>query len=912
MRNLNREVWGLILAFAAVLVSVALMILPLSTSSATYQWNPTESADSGAFPLDRSWPQTMVVDATFHCLSGNQRVLSTGGFLLYCDDSAISAKTGETVFGPIYGADGDSIRFTFNGQTGTAVLSNRSTHEWSSAKLSFENFPVINELYSVTPARDDLTVTMTTRPSSLDFDIRRWLLAASAIALAIGSAIAFRSNSTTPEQQPSRRRSFWPQNIAVLVALGIAALAIPMYYDDGWVTQRVTQFLHTGYLGDFFYHSNGWLPQGFFTEFVLSLFIKNGISYLGLRMIVVIVLWVSWLVVLATALRLKRTITPLSVWLAAAVFVSIAAVIGTSLRAESWVGLFTAASFYFIVRYMTSDSTPHLFGAGAFAGLATATHQSGFVAFVGFLVFVVYILHKNRWRPSLELTVVGLAVVASTLALFFVGYDLTTVIAGARDFSGGVYSNRLDEFFRVDQIANSMSGARRFAALVAVALLALSISSVRQVHGMNRQLLVIVMLSPFGLLLTSSKWGWHIAVLAIPAALLTFLLVQFDKPAEEWSRPRFAVIFPVVTLMAGISLAQSGGWGVLDQSVITWERFAEKIAGPDTQWWWLGGAVILAAVGAALDGRPIERVKPRAIGVSIAIFGLLLPSAASGAWMLADTYLSKTNPRLGWTMLGQNLDELTHQNLGSCGLLGSAKDFTFDITPLVAVPDRGNGKSLMQPTGTESLGFDNVDGWTTEAGNESALSTSDYLIPELQNANETYALWFNFAENVSRLDATIKIVAQKTDSLHIVKELKVGKTTQPWMWSKVEFVLPVDTRSVRIVVESRAPKPFVVTQPVIDIRDTALSVLNEGALFVGPGILPSIPCAKLPSAAKGLFPATPFILLDSRKAQLILRYFPEERVSITELNKTNNKTPGIGKVEYDETGAITNTVSDNS
>ena len=908
LRGLNRAVWGLVLAVAAFLVSVALMILPLLTTSVTYQWNPTESTDSGAFPLDRSWPQTLMADTTFRCGADDRSILSTGGFSLYCTEGTVYAKSGKTRLGPVPASDGDSIRFTFKGHDGIAVLSNRSTQEWSSAKLSFKNFPVIRELNALTPALDNLTVAMTTRPSSLDFDLRRWILAGIAIGLAIGSAFAFRIRSTSDEQQASRLRSFWPQNLGVLATLAIAALAIPMYYDDGWVIQRVTQFLQTGYLGDFFLHSNAWLPQGFFTEFVLSLFIRNGVSYLGLRLIVVVVLWVSWLVVLATAVRLRPQITALSVWLSAAVFVSIAAVIGTSLRAESWVGLFTAACFYFVVRYMSSNSTPHLYGAGAFAGLAAATHQSGFVALLGFLVLVVFVLHKERWRPSLELTVVGIAVVASTLAFFFVGYDLTTVIAGARDFSDDAYSNRLDEFFRVGQIASVMSGARRFAALLAIALLALSISSVRSLQGMNRQLLIILMLSPFGLLLTSSKWGWHIAVLAIPAALLTLLLVQFDKSAEEWSRPRFSVILPVILLMAGVSLARFGDWGALDYSVKTWHRFTEAVAGPDTQWLWLGGALILAAIGAWLDQRPLERRKPRAVGASIAIIGLLFPSAASGAWIFADTYLVKTGAGLGWTILGQNVDELTHQNPGSCGSLGNAKNFTTGITPLVAIPAVDSEQMLMRPTHTKTLGFEGVDGWKTSPNGGKALSTSDYLVPASRNDNDTFALWFNSSENEIQFGANIKIVAHNADARTIVRELEVGDVTQKSVWSKIEFDLPLDTTSVHLVVRSNATKSFIISQPVIDIRDAAVNILDQGTIFIAPRILPSVPCAKLSSAAEGLFPATPFILIDDRKTNWLLHYFPKDRVSITELNETNGKAPGIGIVEYDEAGSITSAV----
>jgi hypothetical protein len=422
-------------------------------------------------------------------------------------------------------------------------------------------------------------------------------------------------------------------------------------------------------------------------------------------------------------------------------------------------------------------------------------------------------------------------------------------------------------------------------------------------------MLIILMLAPVGLLLTSSKWGWHIAVLAIPAALLTLLLIQFGKHSEDWSRPRFVVILPVIALLAGVSLAQVGSWGSLDQSVITWKRFAERVAGPDTQWWWLAAIVILVAVGAALDQRPIEREKPRAIGASIAIFGLLLPSAASGAWIFADTYLTKPNDGLGWTIFGQNIKELAGHDSGECGSLGNTPDFTTDVTPLVAAPDSGNRQLLMRPASTESLGFDGVEGWQTVPGNRSAISTRSYLVPDSHNATDTYALWFNFTENDSDVDATIKIVASKAGNLTVVRKLGVGRSPESWMWSKIEFALPRDSESVRVVVNTATQSALVVTQPVVDIRDTGAKVLEAGSVFVAPSTLPSIPCAILPSAAEGLFPATPFIVLERETRNFLLLYFPYQRLYITELNEMRSGHPGIGKVSYDQAGSLTSTVA---
>jgi hypothetical protein len=114
---------------------------------------------------------------------------------------------------------------------------------------------------------------------------------------------------------------------------------------------------------------------------------------------------------------------------------------------------------------------------------------------------------------------------------------------------------------------------------------------------------------------------------------------------------------------------------------------------------------------------------------------------------------------------------------------------------------------------------------------------------------------------------------------------------------------------VRVVVNAVAQSALVVTQPVVDIRDTGANVLDAGSVFVAPSTLPSIPCAILPSSAAGLFPATPFIVLERDTRNFLLRYFPYQRLYITELNEMRRGHPGIGKVSYDHAGSLTNTVA---
>ena len=214
----------------------------------------------------------------------------------------------------------------------------------------------------------------------------------------------------------------------------------------------------------------------------------------------------------------------------------------------------------------------------------------------------------------------------------------------------------------------------------------------------------------------------------------------------------------------------------------------------------------------------------------------------------------------------------------------------------------------MATTSTERFGFDGVTGWATVPSNRSAVSSRTYEVPESRTKHDTFAVWFNTGQNDTRFAATLTILAN-VDGLQRIRKVDVGNPVQSWTWSKVEFALPADAVSVRVVLNSNAPRPIVVTQPVVDIRETATHILAAGTTLIPPSFLPSIPCATLPSASGGLFPAIPFVVIAEPYNNSLLSHFPFHLVAVTELNELHFGIPVIGKVEYDNAGKLTRTAS---
>lgn len=814
-------------------------------------------------------------------------------------------SSGKSAFAPLAGSRGDHVRLTFDGDSARATLENQSNGTQQALTLPYADFPRFTQLSAETPKRDELSVHLVTRPTSVRFDALRWVLFAAALVFSTIAVSISRPRVRRPVPT-STVFAYWPQHLTVALGITAGATFVPMFYDDGWVIQRVTQFLSTGYLGDFYFHANAWLPQGYLTESLLSVLVSWGLPFIVLRLFVAALLLIAWLMLARAALLIRRRISRSAVWLAAFTFIAIGAVWCVSLRAEAWVCFFLAAQILFFVRYLQNRSPVSFFISGAFAGAAIATHQTGFVSLVP-LAFMGYFAVRGLRAPhrfGLIISVAGIGAV--TLAMFFAGYDLHTILANVKDFSDGAYQNRLDEIYRLGQVSGpAISSARKAGWIITIFVAVMAIASLHRARGMQRALSVIALLMPFGLLLTSSKWGWHYGVLLVPATLLVLLLVDESPGVFRLGRPRFAIWLPLLTIGAAVSLASAGSWGDYDFSQFDWSSFSNTIAGPSTQVFWFAAILTGAGLGFAIDRRALGVLGGERIGVLLTCVLLVVPAAASAAWIIKDTMTTSTEGYSNWTLLRQNLKTLALQGSGSCGILGNQPVFAGEIDPL-EISGAAVETTMLIPIEADGFAWPGTQAWSTVGQNGENAGTPFYTLKGGQEQNGQFAFWWQTHHRERDGQVAMSIVSRFADGSESSQSV-IEVVPNYSSWNKVEFGVPSDAVAVRIVLNGTPGGDIEITQPVITYMRSASDVLSNGTSFIAPNLLPGVPCAKLPAANAGLFPLFNYLIARTypEDSQLwIEQYFPPDSVMLTQLGAARPGVPNIWQAEFDLASAL--------
>lgn len=897
---------GLIASVLSIYAAFSIALKPVISETFTYTWTPTSQTDSGVFPLDRSWPTKLTVDFAFTCQDDiEKRIVSLGGLQIDCLHNHLSVISGSSKVKSVPAELMDRFRLEFISDESKIRIINLTSLVSATTNLPYIDFPKVTQLVANDPQTDLITLSLSTRPTSIESDYSRLLLVLMAAAFAIVSIVMFEKPKINRSSKHSSIKKFWKQGLFVASGLVASAFAIPMFYDDGWVLQRINQFISTGYLGDFYFHSNAWLPQGFLTESVLALFIKSGIGYLGLKFIVSFLLLISWVLIIKAAITVLGKLSQSSVWIASATFLSISAIWCMSLRAEPWICLFLSAQLYFFTRYFQNKRLLDFYLSGVFAALAIATHQSGLLAIVG-AVGMLYIALKSIGRNqkfSLIISIIG--IISSFVAIFFWGYDFNSIVSSVKDFSDGAYENRLNEFGRVAEISGSfISSARKFGWLVAGIVLIFAVANFHKLTQTSKLFVLILLFYPLGFLFTSSKWGWHVGVVSIPISLLLLFILNIESSAQPKNQSRYVLWLPALVITIGVSLASSGGWGTYDHRNISWEDFSKFYAGSQSQYFWY-----LAAIFFAMLGYLIDRVRTKILlnlGNSLIVLLLVFPSLASVTWITTDSFGQKDVGTISWTMFRQNLKTALAIGKDSCGILGSVPAYTSGIQNLEVSNATLPLNPLVQKE-TKLFGWNNVSIWSSEVSDNQLQATPFFELPKLYSSEKIVTWWSSISKQKPDY-ANIFVIYNLKSGQQVTEQYKKEIPDVGGVWNKLELNVPQDAISLSISITGNYEDFLMISEPVIAIQGNARTTLSEGTTFVPPSYLPSVPCAQLPSAKDGLFPIPLFVVsenynLDTR--MWIEQYFSPASAMITELGQVEKGTPGIWRIKFVEASKVT-------
>ncbi len=498
-----------------------------------------------------------------------------------------------------------------------------------------------------------------------------------------GSGESGRQGARRPWWRP--RADWWrlhPSEWAILlVAVTVALVDLPRA-DDGRILARA-RILAGPDLGanvsNLF--ENRIVPQRWLYEWVLGTSLGWSSTVLVIRLLPVIAIVAAWML-------LRRRVLPgvaagpvsvpvlATAWTVFAVF---AVAWTATLRPEPLVILLTVVVLATTASWPAEPRVwPSAVVVGA-VGLAAATHVAGLAAAFAALPAAARAISDLRRSAAPVLTGVAWGAAFGVIALFL-GSNLSTTFAAATTFGGGAHSyGPLDSLRYLTGIENStapMMLATGLGILGAVAALASAVSRLTTT-GASLPVQGVVLgaaLSPFALLLTPSKWLWHLAVLA-PVAVVGWTLI-----ARRIDRGRGSV--GAVLILIGAALALLTTWAmrpVWNARMLTrWWRdtslrelspdgWADRLpwlVGAEVRWWvWL--LLVWAVLFAALA---VVRLRGlRSVGSAPLATGLVACFLAVSVVQLTPPVVDAVRAGGEWTFVRQSVVGLVSTE-ASCGV----------------------------------------------------------------------------------------------------------------------------------------------------------------------------------------------------------------------------------------------------
>lgn len=855
----RRSLVGAVLALLAVVLAVVFALTPANFHRADITWSPTSVGDSGALQLMRGAPESMTIETS--CDLARSRtteapsMLTTGTLELFVLDGEVGFR-----------ATPDGRTATLDVPSGDCEILGSYDLDSSTLSLSVGDEdveitvdpPTIYGLYTTDPPSVS-RVDLTTQDTALAPSWGRWLIGLTGLVALVVSIVLLLL--TTPRQTWERRgwRRFVPRLAPIdgFVTAGLLALALvtPALIDDGWVMGRTSTLFSRGRFGNLYDTQDAWLPQGLPHEVGLALLQSAGLNFPQLRFVVALLVALTWIVlrrgVLVPALGERASRWPA----AAATYLAFAGAWLITVRAEPIV-LFLGVVALTVAISAERCAQPRLVMLGlTSAALALGAHQSGWIA-VGpaavILLSAAGAVRRER-QAVIGMVTAILGAGSAVILVTFAAADVGTAIEGAKAFANGAHSaGPLDELDRYGRVL-AASGARFFTVLLLLIWCLAGSLGINGAPQEARRLWVLTFVWLGGLLFTSSKWEWHLAVYAAPAAALAALAGVELSRRDRTPALGTGAVMAMVVIAAGVGLRVSGVWTPGDLGASTWPELTEKLLGDPSRKWWYLALVVLVILGLVADRRP--RWRPAA--VAALCLSILFPLSASMAWLVADA----VEP--GWSPTGGTLRQLMGDE--TCGLL-EGLDVDADVTPL-------NAKS--QPRGTPlapeafphverivtgPLGGD-VPTWGTWAptdGLSADARTGTFLTAhfELGDAEEI-TIWSAFG-SANLLSADVVFFdasGQRTSTAAITPNADLH-------WARLHVDVPDGATGVRIEVSDENGDYggwLAVSSPVVQSRVPISSVLRASTGFASPFDATLYPCLQLPDLRHGYWERVDYV-----------------------------------------------------
>lgn len=866
----RRALFGAALALAALVLSVAFAFVPANFHRADISWQPTSAEDSGSLQLTRSSPERMDIETT--CEMARTRtaevpaMLTTGSIELFAVDDEVSFRAtpggptaqlglpaGECTIRATYTLDPSRLRLTVDGAEDEVAV----------------DPPGIYGLYTTDPPSVS-RVDLTTQETGLAPSEGRWLVGLAGLVALLAGLVCMQL--TTPRREGTKRgwRRVLPRLAPVdaFVMVGVVGLSLvtPALIDDGWVVGRTRDLLGRWWFGNLYDTKDAWLPQGFPHELALALLQAAGLEFAQVRIVVALLVGLTWVVlrrgVLAPVLGEQASRWPA----AAATYVAFAGAWLITVRAEPVVTFLAVLTLAVAVSAERCARPGMVFAGLMAAGLAVGSHQTGWVT-LGPAVVILWSIFRTLRHDRTRLVGFVTAVLAAGAAcalVTFAAADVSTALEGARTFSTATHTaGVLDELDRYGRLFTQASGARVF---TVVLLLVWCLAGSLGINGATpeaKRLWVLCMVWLGGLLLTSSKWEWHLGVYAVPAAGLAALagaeLARRDKHAVLGT----GAVLAMVAIGAGAALRVPSTWNGSELASSTWPELNELLVGDSTRKWWYLTLLILVVVGVLAD----RRARWRLAALTALCLVIVFPLGAAMAWIVADAV------KPGWSPAGANLREVADRN--ECGALDGL-DVDAGVTPLVEINSSGLGgngdrdrtrgaqlapeafphveRILTGPLGARvpTWGTWAADGDTSADARTGSFHTSAYKLGDA----EAITIWsaFGSADLMSANVVFTSASGQETAT-------PIAPNPEPH-WGRLHVSVPDDAIEVRVDVQDDNAGYggwLAVSSPVVQSGRSIPSLLRGSTGYASAFDATDYPCLELPDLGNGYWEKVDYV-----------------------------------------------------
>ena len=716
------------------------------------------------------------------------------------------------------------------------------------------------DLHTTTGLHATITpTTQDTHPSRRQTLLR--FLAAFLTATALWLAI----NPRKPHRPKRPHPTLTLPDTAVALTLTAWWIIGPTYFDDGWVRARQANSLHSGGFSVYYEIRAANLPLATWLEWLQHWVVAYSPSLAVQRLPTLAVLVATWALCRSCLAGLNgqppRRGGP-ALWSAAAAFCVGAIAFGMTLRPEPFVALLCTAVLACALSFIERPRVGPIAIALLLSGLSVTTHPAGLVA-VAPLVLTVPHLVKAVRDGAVKLLPLGAVAVASAAWVILLAF-LDSDIAQRREDLATIESSGahglawIGEAIRYKFLANEASGdsalRRLFVGFLVIAAVGVF---ARRGRGTTVADVIPATSIPLGLILlvpTPSKWPWHFGVLIGICAVAMGVEIERLRANGTQRERRLG------TLIIGLAVACVVAWVISRPFAfhgLELQRFRWAIGGSGSSVRLLvvvSLAVLMAGfLIVAVRGRRAAFRSERLVLWSVPLVAVAFVGVTTGL-LIADAALSS-----GWTLPRQVASSLLGRR--TCGLADDTSIPVFGsmaaLTRAPAIPPGPLGPGSGGPAGTRVF----ASGVTPKS--EKRVSSGWYLAPE-----DGRAVGFFVSGRPDPRRSVVTVVWGATRQERVIP-LASGRAhvfvDDDYSWFTPDWALvgPAEmprrptganalSISVRAAVDPGASTK--ISSPVAYSSELLSRVLENkhDRSIISPMILPTIPCATLPSVALGV------------------------------------------------------------